>query len=117
MSAGVNNAINLSRKLLLEAPVRTPDGAGGFSETWIVLGEMWAEVTARTGREKLGEATPLSSVNYSIIVRGAPRGSDARPLPEQRFREGTRVFRILAVAERDPAGRYLTCFADEEVVA
>lgn len=38
----------------------------------------------------------------------------ARPKPGQRFREGSRVFAILAVAERDPAGRYLTCFCREE---
>jgi head-tail adaptor len=44
-------------------------------------------------------------------------GSDRRPRPDQRFREGARLFRILAVAEADAQGLYLTCFAREEVVA
>lgn len=29
---------DLSRRLLLEGPVRVPDGAGGFAETWQPLG-------------------------------------------------------------------------------
>ena len=94
-----------------------PDGAGGYSDGWTQLGELWAEVVARSGREKQGEAAPVSNVGYRITVRGAPAGATNRPLPDQRFREGTRVFRILAVAERDPEGLYLTCFAEEEVAA
>lgn len=109
--------VHLHRELTLEAPERVPDGAGGFNEGWVVLGTLWAQVEARTGREKAGEAVPVSTVGYRITVRGAPVGSSMRPAPDQRFREGTRVFRILAVAERDPDGRYLTCFADEEVAA
>jgi len=43
------NAPRLNRKLELEAPVRTADGAGGYTETWAALGSLWAEVTARSG--------------------------------------------------------------------
>ncbi len=109
--------INLVRKLLLEGPVRTPDGAGGFRADWEVLGEVWADVSMRTGREKSDGTVLLSTMGYKIVVRGAPHGSTMRPKPEQRFREGARIFRILAVAERDAGGQYLTCFVDEEVVA
>ncbi|PIE14417.1 MAG: phage tail protein [Rhodobacterales bacterium] len=107
--------VHLNRKLVLEAPDQLPDGAGGFTRVWVALGEHWAEVTARTGREKAGEAVPVSNVGFRITVRGAPVGSEGRPKPEQRFREGARIFRILAVAEHDRDGRYLTCYADEEV--
>lgn len=106
----------LNRALVLEEPMRVSDGAGGFSEGWTTLGTLWAEVTARTGREAAQGGAAVSRVSYKIVVRGAPFGAPDRPLPEQRFREGTRVFSIQAVAERDPEGRYLTCFADEEVV-
>ena len=109
--------VHLNRRLVLEAPERLPDGAGGYSDGWVALGEVWAEVVARTGREKQGEAVPVSTVGYRITLRGAPAGASNRPQPDQRFREGARVFRILAVAEHDRDGRYLTCFADEEVAA
>ena len=109
--------VHLNRQLVLEAPTLVPDNAGGYTQGWIALGTLWAEVSARTGREKAGEASQVSTVGYRIIVRGAPVGAEARPAPEQRFREGQRLYRIQAVAERDPNGRYLTCFCNEEVAA
>lgn len=111
------NAPQLNRRLILETPHRVPDGAGGFSQTWVVLGEHWAEVKARTGRERDEAGVPVSAVSYKITVRAAPDQSSARPMPRQRFRDGSRIFRIQAVAERDAQARFLTCFSDEEVVA
>lgn len=104
----------LNRRLSLEEPQRVADGAGGFSQTWVELGQLWAEVKAGTGRERDGGFLTVARVAYRITVRAAPEGSPARPRPEQRFREGNRVFNILAVAERDAGCKYLTCFAEEE---
>lgn len=59
----------------------------------------------------------LSSISFRITVRAAPHGAPSRPKPEQRFRAGNRIFRILAVGEADAGTHYLTCFAKEEVVA
>lgn len=110
-------APRLNRRLELEAPLRVPDGAGGFAVVWTTLGAHWAEVRPGTGRESAGEFLTVSAVPYRIVVRAAPQGSDARPRPDQRFREGSRLFRITAVTEYDPAGRYLLCFALEEASA
>ena len=107
----------LNRQLLLEDPVRIPAGAGGFTITWQPLGTLWAEVSARTGRETQGEAVPLARVAYKIRLRAAPYDAAMRPKPEQRFVEGARIFRIEAVVEDDLTGRFLTCLAEEEVVA
>lgn len=106
----------LNRALLLEAPVTVADGAGGFVQSWAVLGTLWAEVLPGAGREVGGDVA-VAQVAYRITVRAAPVWSEARPKPEQRFRDGARLFTILAVAERDAEGRYLTCFAREEVAA
>lgn len=107
----------LNRALVLEAPDRVPDGSGGYAATWRVLGTLWAELRPGSGRETAGRAVTLSRVPYRIIVRGSPQGSSARPQPDQRFRDGDRVFRILAVTEADGQGRYLVCHAEEETVA
>ncbi|QJF51506.1 head-tail adaptor protein [Roseobacter ponti] len=104
----------LNRRLVLEEPQRLSDGAGGFSTQWHALGTLWADVTARTGRETAQSGAPVSAMSYRIIVRGAPWGNAARPKPEQRFREGARIFLIQAVAEEDAEGRFITCFAREE---
>ena len=105
----------LNRKLVLEAPQRVPDGAGGYDAVWQSLGTLWAEVTARTGGEKALSGAPISAMSYRIIVRGAPQGAPNRPQPQQRFSEGSRRYVIEAVAEKDAGGRYLVCFATEEV--
>ncbi len=105
----------LSRRLVLEAPERVADGAGGFTTTWVVLGTLWAEVKPGTGRERAAELMTVAQIPYRITVRAAPEGAPSRPGPEQRFRAGSRIFRILAVTEADPEARFLTCFAQEEV--
>ncbi len=107
--------VHLNRRLELEEVSRQPDGAGGHTESWAVLGALWADVRAGSGRESQGLAALVSLVPYRIIVRAAPVGAASRPRPDQRFREGTRIFRIVAVAEYDAAGMYLECFTKEEV--
>lgn len=107
----------LNRRLVLEASQAVADGAGGQGVIWVTLGTLWAEVTPGAGREGQGEEVILGLTACRIVVRGAPVGNPRRPVPGQRFAEGTRRFAILAVAEADAAGRHLTCFCREEVPA
>ncbi|MHA6268033.1 head-tail adaptor protein [uncultured Aliiroseovarius sp.] len=107
----------LNRRLTLEDPVRLPDGAGGFSQVWQPLGDHWAEIKPGTGRERAAGFATVSSIRFRITVRAAPDGAPSRPKPDQRFRAGARVFRILAVTEADAGAHYLTCFAQEEISA
>lgn len=109
------NANDLNRRLLLEEPQRAPDGAGGFTETWVALGTLWANIRAGSGREASGEAVSLSKTTFRITVRAVPFGAPSRPKAGQRFRDGARVFEIASVAEREPGERFLTCYCTEEV--
>jgi SPP1 family predicted phage head-tail adaptor len=104
---------DLTRALLLEESVRVGDGAGGAAVSWVPVGTLWAHVAARAGREAFVAGRPEPRVTYRILVRGAPMGARSRPRPDQRFREGARVFDILSVAEADPRGRYLEIVAEE----
>ena len=104
----------LRRLLTLQARERVADGSGGFRDTWVVKGTLWAEVTPRSGGERNGDAGTVAAVGYRIVVRSAAAGSPLRPAEGQRFREGDRLFRILAVTEHDHVDRFLTCFAEEE---
>lgn len=108
---------HLNRALVLEGVERVADGAGGYAAAWVALGTIWAEVVAGSGREVAGEEVTLATVPFRITVRGAPQGAPSRPKPDQRFREGARLFHILAVTERDAGGQFLICFAREEVPA
>lgn len=109
-------APRLNRPLVLEVPQRSPDEAGGFTETWIARGTLWADLSARIGREAEGEATSVGRAAFRITVRAAPQDSPRRPQAGQRLRDGARLFNILAVTEQDPGARYLTCWTEEEVV-
>lgn len=103
----------LRRLLTLEEPAATPDGGGGQIGGWQALGALWADVKPVTASEVLEGGRDRSRVTHRVIVRGAPVGSPRRPSPHQRFREGSRIFDILAVAEHDPEGRFLLCWTEE----
>jgi head-tail adaptor len=107
----------LIRRLMLETWESAPDGAGGQDGLWLRSGVLWAEIKPASGAERLGEEAALSRTRLKIIVRAAPHGAPSRPRPEDRFREGGRIYRILSVQDADPGMRYLTCIAEEEVVA
>lgn len=109
------NPPRLNRRLTLETLVAVADGAGGSVAGWVALGEVWAEVTARIGRERGEAEAAIASVAHRIAVRAAPAGSQMRPKPGQRFRDGPRIYAIRTVSELDGNGRHLACQADEEV--
>lgn len=107
-------APRLTSELVLEEGQRLPDGMGGHRLVWSGLGRLWAAMEARSGREKGAGVGLISVVQWRITLRGAAVGDPRRPRPGQRFRMGTRLFLIEAVAEADGMGRYLDCFAREE---
>ncbi|MDH2327617.1 head-tail adaptor protein [Cereibacter sp. SYSU M97828] len=103
--------MTLDRALVLEASERVGDGAGGFRTEWTALGTLWADVKPGTGRELAGVEVTGPQVSYRITVRAAAVGAPSRPKAGQRFRDGVRLFQILAVTEGE--SRFLTCFARE----
>lgn len=107
----------LNRPLVLEQRGQVSDGAGGLVDSWEALGTLWADVQLRSGRDAGGQDVALGLTVYRIVVRGAPVGAASRPKPGQRFRDGARLFAIRAVAESGADGRFLVCFAEEEVAA
>ena len=104
----------LNVRLDLERSDRQGDGMGGYRIVWQRIGSLWAEMKAGAGKERGAEVGPESVVSWRITVRGAKAGDPRRPAAGQRLRMGQRLFVIEAVAERDPGGRWLTCFAREE---
>ena len=105
-------SFHLNRRLVLEAPARVADGSGGYSALWVARGQIWAAVTTRGAGREVDQAARLQLV---ITMRAVPQGALARPDTTMRFRDGARIYRIEAVHESDATGRWLTCFAIEEV--
>lgn len=104
-----------TRKLVLEARVSAPDGAGGSVENWEAVGTHWAAIQARSARESVVSGRQASRVSHKAEIRYAPFGDARRPTPEQRFREGVRVFAIVGVSEADDRRERLVCWLQEGV--
>ncbi len=107
----------LNRKLVLEAPERVADGAGGFEISWMPLGTIWADIRPGSGREREVHSLPRSQVPFVVTLRAAPMGAEGRPKAGQRFREGARIYNIHAVTEAAKSRRYLQARVTEEVAA
>lgn len=107
----------LARRLILETLIRTPDGAGGYTQSWVPLGVLWAQVETGVGGERPVPGATVSTVPCRITVRAALPGAPSRPRPDQRFREDGRIYRILTVSETDREARFLTCLAEQEEIA
>jgi len=101
----------MRRRLTLEAPVETPDGAGGVVRTHAAVATVWAAVTPLTpaglaARSDVVADALGASVTHRIVIR-AGREVTLR----HRLREGERIFRVLSV--RDPDRRFLEILAEE----
>ena len=56
----------LNWRLFLEERQRVSDGTGGFSETWVQLGQLWGEIQTRSVR-----ATEVSAGGVATSVISA----------------------------------------------
>jgi head-tail adaptor len=94
MRAPLNDIGALNRRLVLEAPAETGDGAGGVTRTYETAATLWAQVTPVSARsDSAGDG--LGAVLRHRIVMRARNGISMR----HRLRDGTRVYRIIAMRE------------------
>ena len=99
---------DMRRKLTLERIVRSGDGGGGSSESWISVAQIWCSVETLRGDEAHREHRLSGRVSHEIGMRYR---SDVEP--EMRFFVDGRVFQILAVFDPDQRRRRLSCLCEE----
>lgn len=103
----------MTRRLVLEERMAAPDGAGGLFESWGTRGVLWAAIEAASARENFAGGRPASRVTHRARIRYAAFGAAERPVPDQRFREGERIFAIRGVTEADDRRERLICWLEE----
>lgn len=96
----------LNRRLALQAPSETDDGAGGVTRDYATVTTLWASVTPHSTRgdseaERLGAA-----LRFRIVIRFR---NDVTT--RHRFIDGAHVYRIIAV--RESRRRFLEIDAEE----
>jgi head-tail adaptor len=88
----------LRTRLIIEAPVETPDGAGGVVRTYEEHSTVWAAVEPVVGgfrfaTERTGQTGPELTVQH-------------------RLRDGTRIYQIRSILA-DEEARFLTALTEE----
>ncbi|HVV78375.1 MAG TPA: phage head closure protein [Pseudolabrys sp.] len=97
----------MDRRLVLEAPAETDDGAGGVTRSYATVTTLWAQVTPVRARSDVAADSLAALVTHRIVVRAS------RTLTTlNRFRDGTRIFRIVAFRETADR-RFLEIDAEE----
>lgn len=98
----------LDRRLVLEYAQRTPDGSGGVSTTWRALADVWAHIETSHGAEAEEHGGIKASLVHDIRVRARPE-----IVPSRRFRDGRRIYEIVAVMALDERREFLRCRCSE----
>lgn len=95
MSGPVSALGHMRHRLVLEAPVETPDGAGGIMRAWQAVATVWAAIEPLEARFSLVGEAPGVNATHVITIRWR-----ADVTSGHRLTKGARVFVILGF--RDP---------------
>lgn len=99
----------LKSRVTIEEAVRTPDGGGGFTESWQSIAdspEVYAAILPLSGSEQLRHHQLSSTVTHRIIIR--QRGGIT---PAMRLVKGSVIYDIISVTERQGKESYLEILA------
>lgn len=99
---------SLNRRLALEAPAETPDGAGGVVRTHETVATLWAQVMPVSARGDVEAERLGGAVTHRIRIRRSPDITT-----RHRFRDGAIVYRIVSLRDPDGRGRFLEIEAEE----
>jgi SPP1 family predicted phage head-tail adaptor len=98
----------LKRRLVIEAPNETSDGAGGVTRGFAAIATVWARLEWISGEERWRQDRPEQAASWRITLRWRAGLTAA-----MRFRDGSRIFAIRAVGDPDGARRSLICLTEE----
>lgn len=99
----------LRHRLIIEAPIETPDGIGGVTRTWTALATLWGEIEPLAADDVMLADKRIGLVTHKIHVRHRLDVTVAH-----RFRLGSRIYAVRAVRDAEERGRFLECLCAEE---
>ena len=98
----------LRHRLTLEQLERVSDEGGGFTETWVEVATLFADLRPVGGSEAVEADRLAGRVSHEVSLRYRPGVQ-----PAMRFRKGARLFHILSVINVDERNRWLKCLCEE----
>lgn len=93
MSAG-----KLRHRISIQRKERTPDGAGGWYDTWVEKWKVYAQIKPSSGGENLVAMRLQASITHDIVIRYLPdiKASDKIVFEDRSFN----IVSIIDVEER-----------------
>ena len=98
----------LRHRLVLEQPLETEDGAGGFVRTWQTVKTLWAALETTSSNPRWDADQAGVTITHTITLRYQDGITAAH-----RFRLGTRIFEIRHLRPHDERRVWMACFAEE----
>ncbi|WP_158215851.1 phage head closure protein [Notoacmeibacter marinus] len=108
MAVEFMDAGKLRTRLVLEAPVRTPDEAGGQDVQWHAVGEFFAHVEPVGARQTTEGEAERQEITHRVTLRHRNDVS-----PAMRLLRNGHAMRVETVRDLDGSGRYLVCGCKE----
>jgi SPP1 family predicted phage head-tail adaptor len=100
----------LNRRLALEAPVESADGAGGVTRTFSEIATLWVSVMPVSAARAIEAERLGAKVTHRLHLRFSDDITT-----RHRFRDGARIYRIVTIRDRDGRKRFLEIEAKERV--
>ncbi|MFA5313219.1 MAG: phage head closure protein [Methanomassiliicoccales archaeon] len=100
----------LGKRITIQSPTRTSDGAGGWSVVWGTFSTMCASIEPVSGREPYSAQQLQGHVSHKVRIRylaGVTHG--------MRVLYGTRTFDIQAVIDEDEKGVSMLLYCQEQL--
>ena len=98
----------LDQRASLQAKVLTPDGGGGYAESWQTFATVWVSVSPVGAGDTFGPDALESRVRHRLALR---RRSDVAA--GQRILIGARTFRVHALIDEGARAETVTLLCEE----
>jgi SPP1 family predicted phage head-tail adaptor len=99
---------DLRHRLTLEQLSRVADEGGRFTESWVAVATLSADLRPIGGEERFEADRLAGSITHEVVLRYR-----AGVVPAMRFRRASRIFQILSVIDVEERRRWLKCWCEE----
>lgn len=98
----------LNQRATISAHTLTPDGGGGYSESWAPVAIVWARLDVLTGADRTAADKLESRVRHKLTLRRSSAFAAG-----QRVAIGARNFAVRALLDPGPQSPLMTLLCEE----
>lgn len=104
----MNCPSELRHRIAIQKRTQSPDGLGGFSESWITFASTWAKISPTSARERFFSEKLEHNITHKITIRYRSGIS-----PDMRIQFGTRIFKINGIINPEERNIWLDLLCEE----